>query len=96
MSRFIVQIQQFQKVFKSVMVELGLVSLDNLGVSRQSVDFNLSRHNSGGHKTNTFDLFSSVVMSINEPNKHPNKHIDLYASIATKPELKGAANNFNQ
>lgn len=78
------------------MVELGLVSLDNLGVSRQSVDFNLSRNNSGGHKTTTFDLFSSVVMSINEPTKHPNKHLDLYASIATKPELKGAANNFNQ
>lgn len=78
------------------MVELGLVSIDNLGVSRQSVDFNLSRQNSGGHRTSTFDLFSSVVMTINEPKRHSNKNLDLYASIATKPELKGAANNFNE
>ena len=78
------------------MVELGLVSIDNLGVSRQSIDLTLSRNNSSGHKSGTYDLFASMMMSINEPGKHINKHKDIYANIATKPELKGAADEFNQ
>ena len=77
------------------MYELGLITIDNLGVSRQSIDFTMSRTNSGGHKSTSLDLFSSMVMSINEPSKPSNKQVDFYSSIAARPELKGSANKFN-
>lgn len=64
-TRFVAQLQQFQKIFKSVMIELGLISIDNLGVSRQSVEFTMSRNSSGGPKSNSLDLFASIIMNIN-------------------------------
>lgn len=67
-------------------------------MSRQSIDFTLSRTSSGGgvHKSTNIDFFSSMVMSISEPNRPSHKQMDFYSSIATKPELRDAANNFNQ
>ena len=75
--------------------------MDNLGVSRQSIDYSMNsmmRSNSKdkGHKSNPMTLLASIVMNINEQNKNPGQPIDIYSSIATKPELKTAANEFNE
>lgn len=99
LSRFIVQLQQFQKVFKSVMVELNLITNDNYGVSGQSIDFTMSRTSSAekGHKSPTLDFFSSMVMSISEHNRPlSSKHTDFYSSIVAKPELRHSAQDFNE
>ena len=85
-------------MFKSVMVELGLASIDVLGLSRQSVDLNLnmSRSNSKEkHTSNALLLLASIVMNINEPAKPSTSPIDIYTSIAGEPELQTAANEFN-
>ena len=99
LTRFIIQLQQFQKVFKSVMIQLGLMSIDPLGVSKQSIsDLTMSRSSSKekGHKSNPLALFASIVMNINEPAKNVSQPMDLYSSIAGKPELQISANEFNQ
>ena len=86
LSRFIIQLQQFQRVFKSVMVELGLMSIDTLGVSRQSIDFTMSRSSSRekGHKSSAISLFASMMMNIDQGKNNANP-IDIYSSIAGKP-----------
>ena len=68
------------------------MSIDVLGVSRQSIDFTMSRTNSKekGHKTNAISLIASIVMNIEQGKNNPNP-IDIYSSIAGKPELKFAA-----
>ena len=70
--------------------------MDNLGVSRQSIDFSMnsmtrSSSRDKSHKTNPMALFASIVMNINDGSKNQGQPIDIYSSIAAKPELKFAA-----
>ena len=52
------------------MIQLGLMPMDNLGISRQSIDFSMnsmtrSTSKDKNHKTNPISLFASIVMNIN-------------------------------
>jgi hypothetical protein len=87
LTRFLAQIKQFQRIFKSVMAELGL-NQPLLGMSRRD-----SKNKSGTH-----DLFSSMIMmSISEPSKQaPSAEIGLLNSMMQSPELLKAAAEFNQ
>ena len=95
--------QQFQKVFKSVMIQLGLMPFDSLGVSRQSIDFSMNSmvrsisKDKSHNKGNAMTFLASIVMNINDQNitKNNGQPLDLYSNIAAKPELKISAEEFN-
>lgn len=84
-SRFFAQIKQFQKVFKSVMIELGIKNQQNELTGLVKKD-SKSKPN--------HDLLSSIMISITENNlrNSTSKETEIYNSMMQVPQLASAAN----
>ena len=76
------------------MIQLGLMPIDSLGVSRQSIDYSMnsmvrsSSKDKSHNKGSAMTFLASIVMNINDQNnnsKNNGQPLDLYSNIAAKP-----------